>query len=59
MTGMEAREQRGIELAERMRIKQDGERWIVPSASGDGRYAVSLAEQRCTCVSGNQGPLFP
>ena len=47
---MEAREQRGIELAERMRIKQDGERWIVPSASGEGRYSVSLAEQRCTCA---------
>lgn len=46
---MDAREQRGLELAERTRIRQDGEQWIVPSASGDGRYSVSLAEQRCTC----------
>jgi transposase len=46
---MNAREQRGVELAERGRIREEGGRWIVPSQHGDGRYSVYLAEQRCTC----------
>lgn len=40
---------RGAEIAERFRVRQDGDSWIVPSQSGDGRYRVYPDEQRCTC----------
>ena len=46
---MDEREQRGVELAERGSIHEEGGRWIVPSQTGTARYVVSLAEQRCTC----------
>ncbi len=46
---MDERQQRGIEIAATKRIRQDGDHWIVPSQSGDGRYTVRLGEQRCTC----------
>ncbi|MPZ22918.1 MAG: hypothetical protein GEU28_05125 [Dehalococcoidia bacterium] len=40
---------RGLEIAARMRVRQDGDAWIVPSQSGDGRYRVHPDEERCTC----------
>lgn len=43
------REQRGLELAATRRIEQQGETWIVPSQTGDGRYTVSPGAQTCTC----------
>lgn len=47
-----AREQRGRELADRLRIVQnaDGE-WSVPSDSGQGKYAVHADKEQpsCTC----------
>lgn len=48
---MEAREQRGVELAVAVlaRIREERDHWIVPSQSGDGRYSVYLDQQRCTC----------
>lgn len=46
---MDEREQRGIELAGRVRVHEEGGRWIVPSQSGTGRYSVDLDAQRCTC----------
>ena len=47
---MDEREQRGLELAAVKRIRQDGETWIVPSASGDGKYTVTLGDEpTCSC----------
>ena len=35
-------------------FKQSGDRWIVPSQSGDGRYTVSPDEEHCTCPDHEQ-----
>lgn len=46
-----ARRERGQQLAERVKIVSNGERWIVPSATGQGKYSVWIegTEWRCTC----------
>ena len=48
---MEARQQRGLELAASTSIVQKGDEWIVPSQSGNGRYTVSLnaSQPYCNC----------
>jgi len=51
---MNAREQRGIELAERMNIRPINKgvgKWVVPSASSSEKYVVDLNSntKRCTC----------
>ena len=45
---------RGHQIAERFRVRQSGDRWIVPSQSGDGKYAVYPDEERCTCPDHEQ-----
>lgn len=46
---MDAREQRGLEIAARFHIDQKDGKWVVPSQSGNGKYTVNLNEQNCTC----------
>jgi len=50
---MEAREQRGKQIAAAGKIKRNGEsRWLVPSQSSEARYFVDLAnvdQPSCTC----------
>ena len=47
---MEAREQRGLEIAASKRITQGADGWRVPSQNAAGTYyMVSIEEQRCTC----------
>jgi len=49
---MNPREQRGLELAERVKIhRKGGDVWAVPSQSGRGRYWVKLNGKKslCTC----------
>ena len=48
---MDAREERGLEIANTLRITRTDDGWIVPSRSGDGRYRVRLdpAPPTCTC----------
>lgn len=48
---MNAREQRGLEIAARSRIVKRGDHWIVPSQSLVGSYQVTMGEDgpRCTC----------
>ena len=46
---MDAREQKGIEIAAVMKIVQKEQEWLVPSQAGNGHYRVSVEEQRCTC----------
>ena len=47
---MDAREQRGMELAATRAIRHNGDVWSVPSATGDGtRYTVDLKSEKCSC----------
>jgi transposase len=47
---MDAREQRGMELAATRAIRHNGKLWSVPSATGDGtRYTVDLTAEKCSC----------
>src|SRR3979411_1200112 len=47
---MEARQQRGMELAATRAIRSEGQGlWVVPSQAGPGNYKVNLAEAEPTC----------
>lgn len=52
---MSPREQRGLELAQKVNIRLVGKgvegQWVVPSASGSNKYTVDLNSnaKRCTC----------
>jgi transposase len=44
------REQRGLVIAATAKIKRYGERWMVPSQSGNGVYMVRVTgERQCSC----------
>jgi hypothetical protein len=47
---MNAREQRGLVIANSLPISQKGEQWIVPSQNGAGRYTVDPKANSCTCL---------
>ena len=49
---MEAREQRGLEIAATQELSQSGKFWIVPSSTGTGTYVVDpsvYGPATCTC----------
>ncbi len=48
---MEARQQRGMEIAATARIVKKGDQWIVPSQSLNGKYTVTKSADgyQCTC----------
>jgi transposase len=48
---MDARAERGLEIAATMRIVRKGSAWLVPSQSGKGRYTVCPDPEapHCTC----------
>lgn len=46
---MDAREQRGKEMAQAVKITPNGGGYIVPSASGSGQYRVQLDAEQPTC----------
>ena len=48
---MDAREQRGLEIAARMRISRGSTGWIVPSQNGNGKYLVKVEPEvtKCNC----------
>jgi hypothetical protein len=46
---MSLREKKGHEIADRARIVQQGNLWLVPSQSGRGSYKVNAEAQHCTC----------
>jgi uncharacterized Zn finger protein len=51
-TVLEARQQRGLELAATVKIVRKRNEWIVPSQFGKGRYkvrAISKRKFRCNC----------
>jgi transposase len=48
----EGRKQRGMEIATQKQIRRTTRGWLVPSQSGQGKYAVALGGEdgpRCTC----------
>lgn len=47
---MEAREQRGMELAATRTIRKTGSGWIVPSQTGNGTYRVNLMPKTASCT---------
>lgn len=50
--GQQAREERGRLIAERARIVKQGDGWIVPSQSDNGRYRIAVGtdgKPHCTC----------
>lgn len=46
---MEAREQKGLEIAAKSRLTRDGNTWFVPSQAGKGKYTVDADAKQCTC----------
>jgi hypothetical protein len=46
---MEAREIRGLEIAQSLDVRREGNVWIVPSQSKPKQYTVNLFLQTCTC----------
>src|SRR5437870_4788842 len=48
---MDARQQRGLEMAARLKISKNGDGWVVPSSTGKGRYHVHLTPEFecCNC----------
>jgi transposase len=46
---MEAREQKGLEIAAKSRLTRDGNTWLVPSQAGKGKYVVDSDAKQCTC----------
>src|SRR4051812_38479770 len=50
-TDMEAREQRGQDMAQSVKIIPQGTGWIVPSSTGSGNYKVYMDPEapKCTC----------
>jgi transposase len=47
---MDLREQRGMELAATRVIRRKKGAWFVPSQSGNVKYEVHLAAEKCTCT---------
>jgi hypothetical protein len=47
---MDARQQKGLEIAARCKICQKNGTWLVPSQSGHGKYAVFLDPDSPTCT---------
>src|SRR5258705_5071964 len=46
---MEAREQKGLEIAATSRITGEGTTWLVQSQAGKGKYVVDSDAKQCTC----------
>ena len=46
---MEARQQRGLELAATKKIQAKGQLWVVPSQAGIGNYTVDMKHDPPTC----------
>lgn len=46
---MSIRQQKGIQIADRARITREGNLWLVPSQSGNGKYKVDAEASRCSC----------
>jgi transposase len=46
---MDIRQQKGLAIANKAKLKRDGNLWLVPSQSGKGKYKVDADAKHCTC----------
>lgn len=46
---MSIRQQKGLQIAQRANIIQQGRLYLVPSQSGKGKYKVDVEKRQCTC----------
>jgi transposase len=46
---MSIRQQKGLQIAQRAGIVQEGRIYLVPSQSGKGKYKVDVEKRQCTC----------
>src|SRR5688572_17228295 len=47
---MDGRELRALQIAATTKLEPDNGRWMVPSQSGNGRYAVVVSEEGWACA---------
>jgi transposase len=47
---MNAREQKGLEIAALYQVKRKGQSWLVPSQQGNNDYKVEISQQASTCT---------
>ncbi|MGH9882631.1 MAG: transposase, partial [Pyrinomonadaceae bacterium] len=54
---VEVRKQRGLEMADRFNIRRNCDGWVVPSATGQGKYKVRLTAEfeSCSCPDFENG----
>jgi transposase len=46
---MDARQEKGLQIAATTRLIPDGNMWLVPSQAGNGKYVVDADSKQCTC----------
>lgn len=46
---MDAREEKGLQIAATTKLTSDGNMWLVPSQAGKGKYVVDADAKQCTC----------
>ena len=57
-TVLEARQQRGLELATTVKIVRKRNEWIVPSQSGKGRYRVrAISKRKFSAIAQTMKPM--
>jgi transposase len=46
---MDARQEKGLQIAATTKLIPDGNMWLVPSQAGKGKYVVDADAKQCTC----------
>jgi transposase len=46
---MDARQEKGLQIAATTKLIPDGNMWLVPSQAGKGKYVVDAEAKQCTC----------
>ena len=46
---MDARQEKGLQIAATPKLVPEGNMWLVPSQAGKGKYVVDADAKQCTC----------
>jgi hypothetical protein len=46
---MDARQEKGLQIAATTKLVPEGTMWLVPSQAGKGKYVVDAKANQCTC----------
>src|SRR5215217_5416837 len=46
---MDARQEKGLQIAATTKLVPEGNMWLVPSQAGKGKYVVDADAKQCTC----------